>query len=69
MGESSRAEVVQRVENLVKVAGLIIYTRDGDDEEDDDCDDDFWQEQEQAMDSDRGFTSLSQVSLSKYRPL
>jgi len=37
MGESSRAEVVQRVENLVK-------------------------EQEQAIDSDRGFTSLSQQS-------
>ena len=65
MGESSRAEVVQRVENLVKVVAFLIQLyvmmpRDDDDHDGDD-DDDIWQEQEQAMDSDRGFTSLSQV--------
>ena len=41
MGESSRAEVVQRVENLVKVAPLIIYSYDEDDDDNDDSDDDY----------------------------
>ena len=51
MGESSRAEVVQRVENLVKVADLMIICAhevekdyeedDGDDDDDDDDDDDL----------------------------
>ena len=39
---------------------------DGGDDDDDDDDDDIWQEQEQAMDSDRGFTSLSQVLSSPF---
>ena len=39
MGESSRAEVVQRVENLVKVGTPMIYSYDEDDDDDDDGDD------------------------------
>ena len=39
MGESSRAEVVQRVENLVKVPALMIIYAHEDEKDDDNYDD------------------------------